>query len=121
MKARASPDLRHVAGWCPYATMFNAFDIAREMARQHAAGKSVEEAVAAVRVAFPQMTSTEFKQACRVGRDQMEMWQKTVGEDVAPIFDMIARGEPDADIKAALKRARLKGEVAFPWKRDDRS
>jgi hypothetical protein len=98
--------------------MSNALDIAREMARHFERGKSVEEAIAAISAAFPSATSAELRRACRVGRDQMAMWRGTVSEDVAAIVDMIARGEPEAGIKAAVERAKLKAEAIFPMKPD---
>jgi hypothetical protein len=78
----------------------------------------VEEAVTAIDAAFPSATSAELRRACRVGRDQMAVWQGTVSEDVAAIADMIARGEPEAGIKAAVDRVRLKAETSFPMKPD---
>src|SRR5262245_2180324 len=98
--------------------MSNALDIAREMARHFESGKSVEEAIGATSAAFPSATSAELRRACRVGRDQMAMWRGTVSEDVAAIVDMIARGEPEAGIKAAVERAKLKAETIFPMKPD---
>jgi hypothetical protein len=94
------------------AIMSNSLDIAREMARHFESGKSVEEAIGA------SATSAELRRACRVGRDQMAMWQRTLSEDVAAIVDMIARGEPPAGIKAAVERAKLKAETIFPMKPD---
>jgi hypothetical protein len=93
--------------------MSNALDIAREMARHFESGKSVEGAIAAIGVSFPSATSAELRRACRVGRDRMATWQGTVSEDVAAIVDMIARGEPEAGIKAAVERAKLKAETIF--------
>jgi hypothetical protein len=96
--------------------MANALDIAREMARHFESGKSVEEAIGAISTTFPSATSAELRRACRVGRDQLAMWQGTVSEDVAAIVELIARGEPEAGIKAAVERAKLKAETIFPMK-----
>jgi len=46
----------------------------------------------------------------------LAMWQGTVSEDVAAIVELIARGEPEAGIKAAVERAKLKAETIFPMK-----
>jgi hypothetical protein len=98
--------------------MSNALDIAREMARHFESGKSVEEVVAAISAAFPSATFAELQRACRVGCDQMAMWQGTVSEDVVAVVDMIANDEPEGDIKAAVERAKLKAETNFPMKCD---
>jgi hypothetical protein len=98
--------------------MSNALTIARAMARHFEAGKSVEETTAAISAAFPSATSAELRRACRVGRNQMAVWQGTVSEDVAAVVDMIARGEPEADIKAAVERAKRRAEIIFPMKPD---
>jgi hypothetical protein len=90
------------------------------MARHFEAGKSVEEAVAATREAFPSATIDELKHACLVGRDEVAMWQHTVSEDVAEIFTIIARCEPDARIEAALKQAKRRAGTMFPTEPDKR-
>jgi hypothetical protein len=45
----------------------------------------------------------------------------TVSEDVAGIVELIARGEPEAGIKAAVERAKRKAETIFPMKPESRS
>jgi hypothetical protein len=101
--------------------MSNALDIARENGAPFRVGQvRGSEAIGAISAAFPSATSAELRRACRVGRDQMAMWQGTVSEDVVAIVDMIARGEPEAGIKAAVERAKLKAETIFPMKPDKR-
>jgi hypothetical protein len=96
--------------------MSKALDIAREMARLFEAGKSMEESISAVRNAFPSATVAELQQACLVGRHQMAVWQKTASDDALAIFEMIARGESEANIKASL--AKRRAEIIFPMKPD---
>jgi hypothetical protein len=96
------------------AIMSNALDIAREMARLFEAGMSAEESIFAVRDAFPSATVAELQQACLVGRDQMAMWQKTANDDAVAIFEMVARGVSEANIKASL--AKRRAETIFPMK-----
>src|SRR5262249_50331734 len=81
-------------------------DIARDLAIHFEAGKSVQEAIAAVREAFPSATSAELKEACQAGRDHVEHWHETIGEDVRRLFQMIALCEPQAKIDAAFARAK---------------
>jgi hypothetical protein len=64
------------------------------------------------------VTLDELKQACLVGRDQVEMWQDTVSEDVAEIFAMIARCEPEERIKAAAERAKRRAGRIFQTEPD---
>ena len=98
--------------------MSRALDIAREMARLIEAGMPTDEMIATTQKAFPSATPAELQHACLVGRDQARMWRETTLEDAAAVFDLMAKGASEAEVRAALERAKLRAETIFPTKPD---